>query len=78
MPNESIYDGTRVAQPDEVWNFQRGDGLERAIALANAWRSRHPESSVALASDGKAVVLKLDDRELRFESGKGLEKRITL
>ena len=24
----------RIAQPDEVWNFQRGDGLEKAITLA--------------------------------------------
>ena len=22
LPNESIYDGTRLAQPDEVWNYQ--------------------------------------------------------
>ncbi len=34
---ESIYDGpSRVAQPDEVWNFGRGDGLEKCILAANA------------------------------------------
>ena len=27
MDCESIYDGSRLAQPDEVWNFQTGDGL---------------------------------------------------
>ena len=35
LPNESIYDGpARLAQPDEVWNFRRGDGLERALTVA--------------------------------------------
>ena len=37
MPGESIYDGpARLAQPDEVWNFQRGDGLEKCLVAANA------------------------------------------
>ena len=34
--NESIYDGSsRLAQPDEVWNYSRGDGLEKCVLLAN-------------------------------------------
>jgi hypothetical protein len=34
--NESIYDGSsRFAQPDEVWNYSRGDGLEKCVLLAN-------------------------------------------
>jgi hypothetical protein len=78
MPNESIYDGSRIAQPDEVWNFQRGDGLECAIALANAWLARHPETSIMLHASGSEAVLKFEDREFRFESGKGLEKQIQL
>ena len=33
---ESIYDGpSRMAQPDEVWNFGRGDGLEKCLLAAN-------------------------------------------
>ncbi|MBE6382260.1 MAG: hypothetical protein E7049_04490 [Lentisphaerae bacterium] len=37
LPNESIYDGTgRCASPDEVWNFRRGDGLEKCLLAANA------------------------------------------
>ena len=37
MPCESIYDGpARLAQPDEVWNFGRGDGLEKCLVAANA------------------------------------------
>ncbi len=37
LGSESIYDGpSRVAQPDEVWNFGTGDGLEKCILAANA------------------------------------------
>ena len=33
----SIYDGpSRLAQPDEVWNFGTGDGLEKCLLAANA------------------------------------------
>ena len=35
LPNSSVYDSKRVALPDEVWNFGRGDGIEKAICLAN-------------------------------------------
>jgi len=78
MTNESIYGGSRIAQPDEVWNFQRGDGLERAIALSIVWRSRYPESTIELSSGEGNVELKLDAEEVRFESAKGLNKLISL
>ena len=36
LGDESIYDGTsRLAQPDEVWNFGRGAGLEKCLLAAN-------------------------------------------
>ena len=36
LADESIYDGTsRLAQPDEVWNFGTGDGLEKCLLAAN-------------------------------------------
>jgi hypothetical protein len=44
-PNESIYDGNRLALPDEVVNFQRGDGIEKAITLVNVARAHHMEVS---------------------------------
>ena len=78
LTNESIYDGSRIAQPDEVWNFQRGDGLERAFALSNVWKSRHPDDSIILKASEKAAVLILGNREIQFESAKGLNKEITL
>jgi hypothetical protein len=40
-PGESIYDGaTRLAQPDEVWNYRRGDGFEKALLVANVLRGK--------------------------------------
>lgn len=58
LPGTSIYEGeTRLAQPDEVWNYRRGDGLERIILLAMAWRELHaqPDLTLSIAS-GMAVL----------------------
>jgi hypothetical protein len=58
MPGESIYpESCRLAQPDEVWNYGRGDGLEKALTLANILRSRDPEARFAVEHSGKQVVL---------------------
>ena len=36
LGDESIYDGaSRLARPDEVWNFGTGDGLEKCLLAAN-------------------------------------------
>ena len=78
LPNESIYDGARIAQPDEVWNFQRGDGLERAIALANAWKARHPKAAITLHSNNTTATLKLPEQTITFESSKGLSNELVL
>ena len=44
LPDESIYDEAgRLAQPDEVWNYGRGDGAEKALLLANVFGARHPD-----------------------------------
>ncbi len=37
-PNQSIYDDLGVALPDEVVNYFRGDGLEKALTLAQVLR----------------------------------------
>ena len=78
LPDESVYDGSRVAQPDEVWNFQRGDGLERAIALADVWKKRHPDTVVKLTVEETSVAMELGEMRLSFPSGKGLKKEIVL
>jgi len=78
LPNESIYDGSRVAQPDEVWNFQRGDGLERAIALINIWKKRHPKDPIKLLVEKNKIQLTLNKNSIGLPTTKGLEKKLTL
>ena len=48
LPNESVYDATRVAQPDEVWNYQRGDGLNVRWSSPRAYAhaTQHAHSSL--------------------------------
>ncbi len=73
LPNESIYDGEgRLAQPDEVWNFQRGDGAERAIAIAHLLRSRNPDLSVTVDIAPSQATVAWGDKTLRLPSAKGI------
>jgi hypothetical protein len=63
-----------MAQPDEVWNYQHGDGLEKAICMMNIIKERYPDESLRLKGDGKIVCLcREGGREFRFESDKNLE-----
>ena len=73
MTGPSIYDGKRMAQPDEVWNYGRGDGLEKALCLMNILKARFPHDAVSLKGDGKNVVVVHDKKEYGFISVKGLE-----
>jgi hypothetical protein len=73
MPNESIYDEPgRLAQPDEVWNFGRGDGAERAVLLANLLRGRHPDATLVLRWSGAEAVVESPVGRFAFPSHKQL------
>ncbi|MBP7275827.1 MAG: hypothetical protein KBA51_06470 [Kiritimatiellae bacterium] len=72
LPGESIYDGARAAQPDEVWNFGRGDGFEKAVAAAAILRRRHPELPMRLTAEGQEAQLQAGDRMYSWPSAKGL------
>ncbi|QUH25913.1 hypothetical protein [Serpentinicella alkaliphila] len=78
MTNESIYDGTRVSQPDEVWNFQRGDGIEKAISLANILKNRDNNMSINIEINEKDVFVYFNDRSLKFTSNKGMVGKIQI
>jgi hypothetical protein len=71
-PSASIYDGSRMAQPDEVWNYRRGDGLEKAFCLANIWKARHPGDPVAIRSADGVTRTTLGGRTLEWPTAKGL------
>ena len=52
-----LYDGpSRLAQPDEVWNFGRGDGLEKCLLAANVLGG----DEIAILGD--TAELRKDDR----------------
>ena len=73
LAEESIYDGPgRLAQPDEVWNFRRGDGVEKALLLANLWAARKPDEPIVLIVEPARAVLKAGREEWSFASAKGL------
>lgn len=78
LPNESIYDSTRCAQPDEVWNYQRGDGVERAIAWAAIYKKRHENASITVNIQPEQVNIKTGEITFSLASSKGLEKELTL
>ncbi|MCK5093346.1 MAG: hypothetical protein KAR18_01395 [Spirochaetes bacterium] len=72
----SIYSGNRCALPDEVWNYQRGDGIEKAVLLANVIKSRYPEKEVKISIEGETVELISDEISQTFPSLKTLTKEI--
>jgi len=72
MPDGSIYDGDgRLAQPDEVWNYGRGDGLEKALLLANILhrRTAQPFSISIMATE---AVLSIGSVMHNFPTAKAL------
>lgn len=78
LPSESIYDGNRLAQPDEVWNYQRGDGVECALTLATLLKHRVPDRPVTLAITPDNTRIAWDNQHLDLPSQKGLTKNLTL
>lgn len=77
MENNSIYDDNRMAQPDEVINFLRGDGTEKAITLANIIKEKTPETEVEITIDNSNVILKAG-KEYQFNSNKSIQKQLEI
>lgn len=72
----SIYDGKRLALPDEVWNFRRGDGIEKALLLADVLLHNDSSSTVSIEIDSKKVLLTSGGNSFHFISHKNLKKSI--
>jgi hypothetical protein len=72
LPNDSIYSGNRLAQPDEVWNFRRGDGAEKLFVLATFAISVRPDAAPLIEIDRSKAVLQLDGKTYTFPSDKKL------
>lgn len=70
--SESIYNGeSRLALPDEVWNYKRGDGLEKAILFMNVLHNRYPQDEINITFENKSiVVIKFKDKNFQFTTDK--------
>jgi hypothetical protein len=77
MPNESIYDNQRLAQPDEVANYKTGDGIEKAITLANIIHWREAEREITININKDKVVVEAETR-FEFASAKRFQKNIII
>lgn len=71
MGEISIYSDNRLAQPDEVWNFSTGDGLEKAFTLLDITRNRGLESWLE-TSPGSAKIV-VDGEIYEFKADKYVE-----
>ncbi|MBN2457489.1 MAG: hypothetical protein JXB29_13305 [Sedimentisphaerales bacterium] len=77
MPNDSIYDNARLAQPDEVVNYLCGDGVEKALVLANVIHQRNRQQQIEITVDNSNVILKAEG-EYHFVSDKGFNKKLDI
>ena len=78
MPDESIYDGQRLALPDEVWNFKRGDGIEKSLLLAAFSINRDSSKEVIIKIENHNVNLICMEKEYHFSTKKNLTKSIRI
>jgi hypothetical protein len=77
MSDESIYDEKgRLAQPDEVWNYRRGDGVEKAVLLANILRRKRPGEEFQIQISPAHASFKGAGDDVVFHSNKGLKKTV--
>ncbi len=76
LPSESVYDGPgRLAQPDEVWNYGRGDGVEKAVLLAGVLFKRTGQP-FRLSVNSEQAELTAGEDVYRFPTTKALAPAI--
>jgi hypothetical protein len=78
LKNKSIYDSGRLAQPDEVWNFERGDGAEKAFLMANALIYNDPYIKISITLNDGNAILHFNGKKYRFVTSKGHSCRILM
>jgi len=59
-------------------NYQRGDGLERAICLANILKNRNPGLSMEINVEKDHVYIITGGKTVTWPSAKGLKGNIRL
>jgi hypothetical protein len=76
LDNQSIYDGNRLALPDEVWNYRRGDGIEKAILFSSFIHENDSTSALTVKIDNASVSVEYQNTSYKFTSQKSLKKTI--
>jgi len=77
---ESIYgEPYRLAQPDEVWNYRRGDGLEMAITLASIYINKQPQDNGKVSVDigNNKIKLTCGKDEFLFDTAKKINPPVS-
>jgi hypothetical protein len=78
LKNKSIYDSGRMAQPDEVWNFGRGDGAEKVFLMADALIHNDPGADISISLHDTAATLSCCGKDYHFVTSMGHSKRIVI
>jgi hypothetical protein len=78
LKNKSVYDDGRMAQPDEVWNFGRGDGAEKAFLMADGIIHNDPDAEVSVTLDDGTAVLACYGKTFDFVSTRGHNRKILI
>ena len=78
LPDESIYGEKRLALPDEVWNFRRGDGVEKALLLADIIVQKDNKASILIEIGKNKVSLSYNGNDFHFRSLKSFIKTIRI
>lgn len=78
LPDESIYEGKRLSLPDEVWNFRRGDGIEKALLLADFIHHKDNSADLSIEIDKRKVTLKAGKNDFHFISHKNMTRYIEI
>jgi hypothetical protein len=76
LDNSSIYDSNRLALPDEVWNFKRGDGIEKAMLFGDYLLNLKKPSKIVIIINGREVSLGYSGKVYSFETEKNLKRKI--
>jgi len=76
LSDESIYDGSRLALPDEVWNFRRGDGIEKSLLLADFILHYDNSAEINIKINTNTVHLSYKGSIYHFVSGKNFNRAI--
>lgn len=76
LKNKSIYDSGRMALPDEVWNFGRGDGAEKAFLMADALLFNNPGAELTVSLHDSHAVVGYGGKDYHFITAKGHSKKI--